>query len=67
METVVTAYLLVGAIVGLLIWRASFKPDFDQFIKDEYGQEPPSFNQKIATIVSGIFIWPVHLYWWLRS
>lgn len=67
METLLSIYLAIGLINALIIWWATFDKDFDQFIRDEYREEPPDTKQKILAIVSGIFIWPVHLYWVLRT
>lgn len=66
METLVYAYLILGLINALVIWWATFQPDYDEFIRKTYREEPPSTNQKIIAIIFGVFIWPVHLYWIMR-
>lgn len=66
METLLSIYLVIGLIDSLIIWWATFNRDFDQFIRDNYREEPPTTNQKIIAIVAGVLIWPVHLYWVLK-
>jgi nitrogen fixation-related uncharacterized protein len=67
METLLSLYLIIGCVNSLIIWWATFQPDYDEFIREAYREEPPSTNQEIVAIISGVFIWPVHLYWILRS
>lgn len=35
-ETLLLAYIIIGAIYGLIIWWTSFQPDFDDFVREEY-------------------------------
>lgn len=67
METLLSIYLVIGLINALIIWWATFQPDYDDYIRHTFNEEPPSTNLKIIAIISGVFIWPVHLYWVLRS
>lgn len=67
METFLSIYLIIGLINALVIWWATFDTDYDQFIRDNYREEPPTTNQKIIAIITGVFIWPVHLYWVVKQ
>lgn len=66
MSTLISLYLILGAINSLVIWWCVFNNDYDDFIREHYQEEPPSTNQKVLTILLGVFIWPVHLYWVLK-
>ncbi len=67
METLLSIYLVIGLINALVIWWATFDRDYDQFIRDNFGEEPPTTSQKIIAIVTGVLIWPVHLYWVVKQ
>ena len=66
MSTLISLYLILGSVNSLVIWWCVFNNDYDDFIKEHYQEEPPSTNQKVLTILLGVFIWPVHLYWVLK-
>ncbi len=67
METLIALYLIIGCVNSLIIWWATFQPDYDDFIRQAYGTEPPTTKEKAVAVVTGVFIWPVHLYWVLSS
>ena len=62
METLLLAYLIVGFIVGLIIWYASFDKEYDQYVREVWGQEPPSKAEKIVTICIAPIAWPLYLW-----
>lgn len=66
MITLISLYLILGSVNSLVIWWCVFNNDYDDFIRDHYQEEPPSTNQKVLTIILGVFIWPVHLYWVIK-
>ena len=66
MSTLISLYLILGSVNSLVIWWCVFNNDFDDFIREHYHEEPPSTNQKVLTIILGVFIWPVHLYWVIK-
>lgn len=66
MITLISLYLILGSVNSLVIWWCVFNNDYDDFIREHYQEEPPSTNQKVLTIILGVFIWPVHLYWIMR-
>ena len=66
MELLIYLYLIVGCVNSLIIWWCVFNNDYDDFIREHYQEEPPSTNQKVLTILLGVFIWPVHLYWVIK-
>lgn len=66
MNTLIALYLIMGCVNSLIIWWCIFQPDYDDFIRRNYGEEPPSTKEKAVIIVAGVFIWPVHLYWVIR-
>lgn len=66
MITLISLYLILGSVNSLVIWWCVFNNDYDDSIREHYQEEPPSTNQKVLTIILGVFIWPVHLYWIMR-
>ena len=66
MITLISLYLILGSVNSLVIWWCVFNNDYDDFIREHYQEEPPSTNQKVLTILLGVFIWPVHLYWVIK-
>ena len=66
MSTLISLYLILGAVNSLVIWWCVFNNDYDDFIREHYKEEPPSAKQKVLTIILGVFIWPVHLYWIMK-
>lgn len=66
MEFLISLYLIIGCVNSLIIWLATFQPDYDDFIRSTYGTEPPTTKEKAIAVVTGVFIWPVHLYWIMR-
>lgn len=63
METFIVAYLITGAILGLVVLWASFHPDFDPFVKDFFREEPPTTSEKIVTVCLSLFLWPLYLWY----
>ncbi len=63
-ETLLGIYLVIGCVLSLIIWWTAFQPDFDDFCKQELGEEPLTSSQKVTVIVVTPFVWPVVL---LRS
>lgn len=66
MITLISLYLILGSVNSLVIWWCVFNNDYDDFIREHYQEEPPSAKQKVLTIILGVFIWPVHLYWIMK-
>ena len=66
MITLISLYLILGSVNSLVIWWCVFNNDYDDFIREHYQEEPPTTNQKVLTIILGVFIWPVHLYWVIK-
>jgi len=66
MSTLISLYLILGAVNSLIIWWCVVNNDYDDFIREHYQEEPPSAKQKVLTIILGVFIWPVHLYWIMK-
>jgi hypothetical protein len=62
METLVAAYLIVGAIVALVVWWTVFQPDYDEFVVSYFEEEPPTTSQKWFVVITTPFIWPLTLY-----
>ena len=62
METLFYAYLLVGAVVGLVIWWVTFSTDYDQYVKETFNENPPSTREKWVTILSALLLWPAFLW-----
>ena len=63
METLLLAYLIVGFIVGLIVWYASFDKNYDQYVREVWGEEPPSKSEKIVVICASPILWPLYLWW----
>jgi len=61
-ETLLLAYVIIGAIYGLIIWHTSFQPDFDDFVRDEYGEEPATTAEKWWTVFASLILWPYYLW-----
>ncbi len=66
MMTLLFIYLLIGSILGLVVWWAAFDSDYDQFVRDFYREEPPSKNEKIVTILLSPVLWPLFVWWLVR-
>ena len=66
MELLISLYLILGSVNSLVIWWCVFNNDYDDFIRGHYKEEPPSTNQKVLTIILGVFIWPANLYWVIK-
>ena len=66
MSSLISLYLILGSVNSLVIWWCVFNNDYDDFIREHYQEEPPSAKQKVLTIILGVFIWPVHLYWIIK-
>lgn len=61
-ETLLALYLIIGCALSLIIWWTAFQPDFDDFCRDQLGEEPLTAGQKITVVVFTPFIWPVTLF-----
>ncbi len=61
-ETLLGIYLVIGCVFSLIIWWTAFQPDFDDFCKQELGEEPLTPSQKITVIVLTPLVWPVTLF-----
>lgn len=61
-ETLLLAYVIIGAIYGLVIWFTSFQPDFDDFVREEYGEEPATTTEKWMTVLLSLVLWPYYLW-----
>lgn len=62
METFLAVYVLVGLVIGLIVIWASFAPDYDKFIREEFGEEPPDATEKIITAIGATVFWPLYLW-----
>ncbi len=62
MITLLYLYLIIGCVISLIIWYTVFQPDFDEFTKEHYDEEPLTSNQKITVILVTPLIWPLSLY-----
>jgi len=61
-ETILLGYVLLGAIFGLVIWYSSFDENFDQFVREEYEQDPPTTLEKWWTVFSSLVLWPLYIW-----
>lgn len=61
-ETMLLAYLIIGAIFGLILWHTSFDSEFDDFVREEYQQEPPSALEKWWSVLACPILWPYYLW-----
>lgn len=61
-ETLIYAYLILGLIHALVIWYTSFQPDFDDFVRDEFNEEPPTTSEKWTVILLSPLAWPYFLW-----
>ncbi len=60
--TIALAYVIVGFIVALVAWWAVFHKDFDQYVRDYHGEEPPTTSEKWFVISTLPIMWPYALW-----
>ena len=63
MNTIILAYLIIGAMFGSFLLWATTDKDYDQFVRDFFEQEPPTPKEKLTMALSSVILWPLHLYW----
>jgi hypothetical protein len=61
-ETLITAYLIVGCIIALVVWYTIFQPDYDEFVTEYFDERPPTLTEKWIVILTTPFVWPYSLY-----
>jgi hypothetical protein len=60
-EPLLALYLIIGCALSLIIWWIAFQPDFDDFCRDQLGEEPLTSSQKVTVIILTPLVWPVTL------
>lgn len=60
--TLVTAYAIIGLILGLIVWHSVFDEGYDNFVRYVCEEEPPTTKEKWRVILITPFIWPYSLY-----
>lgn len=65
-EFLLYSYLLVGLVFSLVIWWVAFRPDYDQYVRDFFREEPADAKQKWLTIISAPILWPLMVWWVVR-
>lgn len=66
-ETLITAYLIVGCTVALIVWYTVFREDYDEFIEEYFNETPPTTREKWFVILTTPLIWPYSLYMGFRN
>lgn len=61
-ETLLGVYLVIGCIFSLIIWWTAFQPDFDDFCREQLGEEPLTSSQKVTVILLTPLVWPVTMF-----
>jgi hypothetical protein len=60
--TLLQAYIIVGLLIALILWKVTFEEDFDHYFEFTFDEEPPTKKQKWFMIATTPFIWPMVLW-----
>jgi hypothetical protein len=61
-ETFALAYLIIGTIFGLVVLWTTYDEEFDDFVREEYNEEPPTHLEKWGVLFTSPFLWPLYIW-----